>query len=65
MSFGGNTLGFARLSVMTDTPKRDDELTEAEKQERFTRTLKRMLETPPDPHKPKETGRGKPRPASR
>jgi hypothetical protein len=35
---------------MADTPKRDDELTEAEKQKRFTRTLKRMLETPPKPH---------------
>jgi hypothetical protein len=50
---------------MTDTPKRDDELTEAEKQERFTRTLKRMLETPPDLHKSKESGRGNPRPVSR
>lgn len=48
-----------------DSSKRDDGLTEAEKQERFTRTLKRMLETPPDPHKSKESGRGKTRPVSR
>jgi len=40
---------------MTDTSKDQDELTEEEAAKRRDETLKRMLNTPPKPHKTKPT----------
>jgi len=38
---------------MADAPKDQDELTEEEIAKREEATLRRMLNTPPKPHKPK------------
>ena len=46
---------------MTDTPKDQDELTEEEAAKRRDQIARRMLNTPPKPHKPKATGDENPR----
>lgn len=37
---------------MPDAPKKDDQLPDAEADERFDRAIKNALATPPKPHKP-------------
>jgi hypothetical protein len=49
---------------MADTPKDKDELTEEETRRRRDEALKRALNTPPKPHKPKQDeGPGEPDPS--
>jgi hypothetical protein len=44
---------------MSDTPKDQDELSEEEAAKRRDEALKRALNTPPKPHKPKENKKDK------
>jgi hypothetical protein len=44
----------------TAKPKSTDALSPKEAQERFERTVKNMLNTPPRPHKPAQTKRKRP-----